>query len=99
MKQFNKIYSIVAKIPKGKVMTYKQIAKMAGVKTPRIVGFALHKNYDPKNIPCHRVVKSNGYLADGYAFGGLKRQKEILQSEGIMFNENFVNLDNFQFKN
>ena len=99
MTHFNKIYSIVAKIPKGKVMTYKQIAKMAGVKTPRIVGLALHQNKFPSTVPCHRVIKSDGRLAVGYAFGGMKKQKEKLEEEGIIFDENFVNLDNYQFKN
>jgi len=52
-KIFERIYEEVKKIPKGEVATYGAIAKKAGT-TPRVVGFALHKNPDPKNIPCHR---------------------------------------------
>lgn len=84
MSTFQKIYSIVAKIPKGKVLSYKQVAKLSNT-TPRIVGFALHANKDPKNIPCHRVIKDNGTLARGYAFGGEKRQRVKLKKEGIIF--------------
>ena len=77
----------MSSIPKGKVMTYKQIADIVKT-TPRVVGFALHANKDPKNIPCHRVIKSNGTLAKGYAFGGAEKQKELLKKEGIVFLKN-----------
>ncbi len=80
-------------------MTYKQVAQMAGVKTPRVVGFALYQNKSPLTVPCHRIIKSDGKLASGYAFGGMKKQKEKLEEEGIVFNKNFVNLDSYQFKN
>jgi methylated-DNA-protein-cysteine methyltransferase-like protein len=82
MSTFQRIYSVVAKIPKGKVLTYKQVAKLSNT-TPVIVGFALHANKDPINIPCHRVIKSNGTFAKGYAFGGKKEQRKRLTEEGI----------------
>jgi methylated-DNA-protein-cysteine methyltransferase-like protein len=85
MKPFDKIYKIVSKIPKGKVLTYKKVAELSGVKNPRIVGFALHANTNPDQIPCHRVIKSDGYLARGYAFGGIKAQENKLKREGIVF--------------
>jgi len=69
MNTFDKIYKVVDKIPKGKVLTYKKVAKISGVKNPRVVGFTLHANENPDEIPCHRVVKANGKIADGYAFG------------------------------
>lgn len=87
MKPFEKIYTLVAKIPKEKVMTYKQIAKLAKISSPKIVGFALHANKNPGKIPCHRVIKSDGTLAKGYAFGGSKIQKKLLESEGISFSK------------
>lgn len=93
-----KIYSVVALIPKGKVLTYKQVAKLTRIRNPRTVGFYLHKNMDPKTIPCHRVVKSDGTLASGYAFGGRIKQKEILEKEGIGFLPNGkVNLNKYLF--
>ena len=60
-----RIYEAVKKIPKGKVATYGQVAKMAGnPRMARAVGNALHKNPDPSTIPCHRVVNSKGELRE-----------------------------------
>ena len=57
------------------------------------------KNLDPKKIPCHRVIKSDGSLATGYAFGGMIKQREILKKEGIKFSANgTVALKKYLFK-
>jgi len=58
--------------------------------THRVVGFALHQNPDPKNIPCHRVVFKDGSLAPGYLFGGKEKQKQLLLSEGVKFQDDRV---------
>jgi methylated-DNA-protein-cysteine methyltransferase related protein len=90
VKAFEKVYKVVSKIPKGKVMTYKQVANAANIKTPfgpRIVGFAMNANKDTIKVPCHRVVGSNGKLT-GYARGGIEKKKEILEKEGIGFFKN-----------
>jgi len=71
----SKIYSLVAKIPRGEVTTYGRIAKKLKV-NPRLVGRIIHENQDPKKIPCHRVVFSDGSLSKNYAFGGMKKQRE-----------------------
>ncbi len=92
MKTFEKIYSLVTRIPKGKVMTYGQISKLTNINNPRVVGFALHLNKNPKIIPCHRVVHFDGSLAKDYAFGGLQAQKERLEKEGVRFLKEKVNL-------
>jgi methylated-DNA-protein-cysteine methyltransferase related protein len=86
MKQqaFERIYAIVAKIPQGKVMTYKQVSILANVATPRIVGFAMAANKDTVHVPCHRVIKSDGTLA-GYGFGGTEVKRKMLEKEGITF--------------
>ena len=77
-----KVYKIVIKIPKGKVLTYKEVAHLAGnEKASRAVGNILHKNYDPK-IPCHRVIRSDGKLG-GYNRGVIKK-KAILHKEGAI---------------
>lgn len=88
-KIFEKIYREVGKIPKGTTATYGEIAGKVGT-SPKIVGFALHKNPDPKNVPCHRVVFKNGSLAPGYIFGGEKAQKERLLKEGVIFKKEKV---------
>lgn len=81
---FRKIRKIVAKIPKGKVATYGQVAKLAGISDARVVGWALWENQDLK-VPCHRVVKKDGFLAAKYSLGGWQEQRKRLESEGITF--------------
>lgn len=82
---FDRIYDIVKTIPQGKVMTYGEVAKKANVATPRVVGFALHVNRDPMNIPCHRVVFADGSLSKGYLFGGEGEQRKKLEEERVQF--------------
>lgn len=97
MKTFEKIYEAVAKIPHGRVATYKQIAQITGVKNARIVGFAMRCNKDTKKVPCHRVVSSSGKLI-GYAFGGVNQKKTLLEQEGVPFlNEETVDLTQSQY--
>jgi methylated-DNA-protein-cysteine methyltransferase related protein len=76
-------YIVTSFIPKGKVLTYKMLAHYAHVTNPRLVGNYLHHNEDPVNIPCHRVVNSQGRCAKTYAFGGLDIQLDKLRKEGI----------------
>ena len=79
-----RIYEAVKKIPKGHVATYGQIAEMAGEpKMARAVGNALHKNPDPENIPCFRVVNSKGELSGAFAFGGKNEQARRLIQDGV----------------
>lgn len=93
-----KVFRIVKKIPKGKVLTYGMVAKLAGVKNPRLVGSILHKNIDPEHIPCHRVVNSQGRVASSYAFGGAKAHAARLRKEGVKVVNNTVDLQNFLWK-
>ena len=93
-----RIYEAVKMIPYGKVATYSQIARLAGnSKMSRAVGNALHKNPDPDNIPCFRVVDAKGYLAGGFAFGGAEVQAKLLESEGVEVKENQVDLRVYQW--
>jgi O-6-methylguanine DNA methyltransferase len=79
-----KVKEIVRKIPKGSVMTYLQVAKKAGnPKGSRAVGSIMRNNFDP-NIPCHRVIMSDG-TAGTYNRGGEKKKIEILKKEGYIF--------------
>ena len=87
------------KIPKGKVATYGQIAELAGDKRmARAVGNALHKNSDPDNIPCFRVVNAKGELAGEFAFGGAGEQAKLLEADGIEVTDGRVNLEKYQWK-
>ena len=84
MTSFEKIYEVVKKIPRGKVATYGQIAKLAGNdRWARVVGYALHVNPSPGVIPCHRVVNRFGGLAPAFAFGGAGEQAKLLRAEGV----------------
>ena len=94
-----RIYEVVKKIPKGKVATYGQIAELAGDKRmARAVGNALHKNPDPDNIPCFRVVNAKGELAGEFAFGGAGEQAKLLEADGIEVTDGRVNLEKYQWK-
>jgi len=77
-----KVLKVVSKIPKGKVLTYAEVAKRAGnPKAYRAVGNIISTNYDPK-IPCHRVIRTDGGMG-GYN-RGLKRKIQLLKSEGAL---------------
>lgn len=94
-----RIYEAVKKIPYGHVATYSQIAEIAGDrKMARAVGNALHKNPDPDNIPCFRVVNAKGELAGEFAFGGAGVQAGLLEAEGIIVSDGKVDLNVFQWK-
>ena len=95
-----RIYEAVKTIPKGKVATYGQVAEMAGDrKMARAVGNALHKNPDPENIPCFRVVNSKGECSGSFAFGGLNEQAKRLIADGVEVVDNRVDLEKYGMKN
>ena len=76
-----KIYEIVKKIPKGKILTYKKVSELAGFpRAWRAVGNVLSKNRNLK-IPCHRVIKSNGKI--GGFNRGIKKKIALLMREGV----------------
>ena len=77
-----KVYEAVKKIPKGEVLTYREVARRAGnKKAARAVGNILNKNHDP-GIPCHRVIRSDGKLG-GYNRGA-KMKIKLLKKEGYL---------------
>lgn len=88
MSFFEQVYQVVKSIPYGRVMTYGTIANILGnLKSARQVGYALHVNPDPENIPCYRVVNRFGEVSKAFAFGGENRQKELLEKEGVIFDK------------
>lgn len=77
-----RVLNIVRKIPKGKIMTYKQVAAKAGSpNAARAVGSIMKANYRP-DVPCHRVVRSDG-TAGGYNRGGAQAKTKLLKKEGV----------------
>ena len=99
MNTFDKIYEIVKQIPKGKVATYGQIARIVGnPNLSQIVGYALHVNPDPENIPCYRVVNRFGEVSSAFAFGGENMQIALLQDDGIEVIDGKVDLQKYLWK-
>jgi O-6-methylguanine DNA methyltransferase len=91
------VYQITKKIPKGKVATYGQIAKLAGKpQAARAVGLFMRTNPDAPRTPCHRVVAADGGLT-GYSAGeGIVTKRKMLLAEGVVFKKDKVDLTKSQ---
>jgi methylated-DNA-protein-cysteine methyltransferase related protein len=89
----DRVYAIVAQIPKGRVMTYGQVAALAGAAWAAWeVGQIAHLG--PTDLPWQRVVNKQGGLARGFAWGGIEAHKKLLEEDGIEVNEQFkVDID------
>lgn len=91
---YDRVYDIVMRVPKGCVTTYGDIAFLAGSpRASRVVGYALHVNPRPGEIPCHRVVNRDGRLAPAFAFGGTDAQRRLLEGEGVAVGDDNLVLD------
>lgn len=87
-----RVTAIVAEIPSGRVMTYGQIATLAGSpRAARIVGGIAH--FGAPDLPWHRVVNKTGGMARGYSFGGPTAQRTLLESEDVTFKNDRVDID------
>ena len=87
----SKVYSLLKLIPKGKVTTYGELAKFAGLH-PRTIGMLMGKNKDPKNIPCYKVVRSDGSIGGYSAKGGTKTKIKLLKKDGVTVENGKINL-------
>ncbi|MDD3367855.1 MAG: MGMT family protein [Lachnospiraceae bacterium] len=95
---FERIYKVVKQIPRGTVATYGQVAALAGNRRwARVVGYALHVNPDPENIPCYRVVTKDGRVSEAFAFGGENEQVRLLMEDGIEFVDGHVDMKKYQW--
>lgn len=93
-----KVYEFLTTIPKGKVVTYSQIAEYLGnKKLARVVDNILHNNPDKDKYPCYKVVDRNGNLSKHFAFGGIEKQKEKLEEDGIIVENYKVDLDKYKY--
>jgi len=80
-----RVWQEVAKIPKGRVITYKELAKKVGrPRAVRAVANAVGKNPFAPTIPCHRVVRSDGGLGGYSGKGGVKAKVSLLKKEGVV---------------
>jgi len=97
MKTFNdRCYELLKKVPKGKVTTYKEIAKALNSKGYRAVGNAMNKNPYSPEVPCHRVVGSNGQMT-GYV-NGINEKIKMLKKEGVEIKNGKVDLRKYMHK-
>jgi methylated-DNA-[protein]-cysteine S-methyltransferase len=91
----DKVYFACALVPKGKVSTYSAIAKAVNSpKSARAVGNALNKNPDTKKVPCHRVIRSDGFVG-GYALGAACKIKKLKMEGVLVSNKGFIDLKKF----
>jgi methylated-DNA-protein-cysteine methyltransferase-like protein len=95
---FDQIRDLVKTIPKGKVTTYGAIARFLGLKSARVVGWALKGNQNPL-IPCHRVIQKQGTLAKNFSLGGDLGQKQRLENDGIIFDKhNHIDMSQYYWQ-
>ena len=86
MGMFEEVYAAVRRIPRGRVATYGQIARMIGSpRGARIVGYAL--SAAPPDVPCHRVVNRQGGLSAAFSPSGRETHRLLLEMEGVAFRE------------
>ncbi len=94
-----RVYDYLCTIPRGKVVTYGQIAAALGnPRLARAVGNALHRNPDGDRYPCYKVVNARGELSRHFAFGGREGQKERLEREGIEVTGFTVDLGKYGYR-
>ena len=91
-----RVWELTALIPKGKVTTYQILAEKLGTKAYRAVGNALNRNPHAPEVPCHRVVKSDGNIG-GFAHGAAKKT-EMLRKEGVEIKEKKIDLKRYLFR-
>lgn len=97
MKFERKVWKLIEKIPEGKVTTYKMIAEKLNTKAYRAVGRACNRNPDAPEVPCHRVVGSDGRVG-GYAYG-TRKKIELLKKENVkIVNCKIVDLEKVLFR-
>ncbi|MCL5729987.1 MAG: MGMT family protein [Candidatus Pacearchaeota archaeon] len=94
---YQKVYSLLRKVPRGRITTYRDLAHAAHSKAYRAVGTAMNKNPYAPEVPCHRVINSDGRVG-GYA-SGTKKKIEMLKREGIPIkNGKVVNFEKYLHK-
>ncbi len=94
---YARIYSVVRRIPTGRVATYGQVAGLAG--HARQVGYAVSALPDESNVPWHRVINARGAISARGEPGGDLAQRSLLEAEGVQFNaDGRISLDRYRWR-
>ena len=94
-----RVYAVLKEVPRGKVTTYGDIARLIGApRCARQVGWALHANPEPIANPCHRVVFKDGSVCTGFAFGGPEIQIQLLQEEGVEVVDGKIDMKKYRWE-
>jgi methylated-DNA-protein-cysteine methyltransferase-like protein len=98
---YSRIYAVVRRIPRGRVATYGQVARIAGLPGhARQVGYALHSMATDRPVPWHRVVNARGEISPRSEIGSDLIQRQLLEREGVVFNDaDRLLLSRFQWRN
>ena len=96
LKMSSRVYELLRKVPKGKVTTYLELAKPLNLH-PRTIGMLMRKNKDPVNIPCYKVVRSDGSLGGYSGKGGIRTKIRLLREDGIEVRKGKVNLKRYLY--
>jgi methylated-DNA-protein-cysteine methyltransferase-like protein len=96
---YQRIYRVVRRIPRGRVATYGQVARLAGLPgQPRLVGYALAALPDGSDVPWHRVVNARGAISPRADSGWLNAQRALLEAERLVFHGDLIPLSRFQWR-
>lgn len=95
---YEHFYDLIRQIPKGKVATYGDIARMADCRSARAVGFALNQLPDNSDVPWQRVINSQGKVSPRRNSEGHLIQKIILEEEGVIFEKSVVDLKKYRWE-
>ena len=100
MERYARIWSVVRRIPRGRVATYGQIAELAGLPGhARQVGYALHNLPPRSTVPWHRVLNARGEVSPRTSGDSHELQRLLLEGEGVVFNlAGRLDLKTFQWK-
>lgn len=94
---YQRLYAIVRCVPAGKVVTYGQIARLAGCCTPRMAGYAMAALPSDTPVPWHRVINSRGMISPRSG-DDCQIQRFLLETEGVEFSENKVDLEKYGWR-